>query len=70
MHVYVPYVAGMLCPQVEPALIAAGADYEPWPIEACDRAGYSEAFCWWWAQGEGFAIVEQDIVVRPDVFAT
>lgn len=69
MRVYVPFVPGMLRPEVTAALDGLGVAYEPIAIKATDDSAYPRLVCRWWARGETFAIIEQDNVPRADVFA-
>jgi hypothetical protein len=58
---YVPYV------NVHPATVAGAPADAVWVDVSSSSDAYFGALYGWWARGETFAIIEHDIVCRPDV---
>lgn len=64
-HVVVPHVAGMLRPETVDAVCDQVHAARFVPLPADDPTAYAALICQLWAAGEGFVIVEQDVVPPP-----
>jgi len=64
-RVVVPFVAGMLQPRTLAAVWRNGARAELAYLDRSDPTAYARLVCDLWETGQGFTIVEQDIVA-PD----
>ena len=53
--------------RVDPRTVAAAPIDAVWTDVSAGSDAYWGALCEWWATGETFAILEHDIVCRPDV---
>lgn len=58
---YVPFT------KVHPATVAGAPDDAVWVDVSSGPDAYFGAFYGWWARGESFAVIEHDVVCRPDV---
>lgn len=72
MKVITCYTPGLLRPQTAAALAHAmqlrpEILWEIWPLNPDDFRAYGDALQGEWWRREGFAVVEPDIVIRPDV---
>ncbi len=48
-------------------MVAGAPDGAEWVDVSADDDAYWRVMCEWWERGESFAVVEHDVVCRPDV---